>query len=148
MAHIDTSGDGKGRSQDFDLNLAPIIDAMVVLIAFLMVSLSYLSIQMMDAGVSAPGGTVNSSVQGLSLDIEVKANDEVLVKLEKNGRAVKRISSTFTSLDADLGALLKGENSKPETALLNAQDAIQYDQIIRAMDLVRNHVPKVQLSGF
>ena len=148
MAHIDTSGDGKGRSQDFELNLAPIIDAMVVLIAFLMVSLSYLSIQMMDAGVSAPGGTVSSSVQGLSLDIRVKSNDQLVVKLEKNGRAIRSLSSSFASLDQDLAGLLDGKDSKPETALLSAQDAIQYDQIIRAMDLVRKHVPKVQLSGF
>ena len=43
--------------KDFDLNLAPIIDCMTVLITFMLASASFLSIGILDAGVAAAGAT-------------------------------------------------------------------------------------------
>jgi biopolymer transport protein ExbD len=42
----------KGASQDFDLNLAPIIDCITVLIAFILISTSFISIGLLDAGIA------------------------------------------------------------------------------------------------
>jgi biopolymer transport protein ExbD len=44
---------GGGNSQDADINLAPIIDCFTVLIAFMLVSASFLSIGVLDAGIAA-----------------------------------------------------------------------------------------------
>ncbi|NCN28388.1 hypothetical protein GW915_12545 [bacterium] len=149
MAHIDTSASGgKGASQDFELNLAPIIDCLVVLIAFLMVSLSYLSIQMLDAGVSSPGGTVQSTSQGVSLNIEIKGNDKLQLTIQQGNKTIEKSFVALADLDGSIIAVLAKTKLTPETALLSADDEIPYEQVITVMDQVRNHVSKVQLSGF
>ncbi len=150
MAHIDTSGDSRGgkSSQDFELNLAPIIDCLVVLIAFLMVSLSYLSIQMLDAGITSPGGAVQSVSKGLSLDVKIMGEDKIKVTLQRDNKTIEKSDVLVGDLDSKLKAVMATLDSKPETALLSADDEIPYEKVIYVMDQVRNHVPKVQLSGF
>lgn len=149
MAHIDTSGDSRGRaSQDFELNLAPIIDCLVVLIAFLMVSLSYLSIQMLDAGVSSPGGTVQSSNKGVSLNVEIKGGDKLQLTIQQGNKTIEKSYIALADLDGSIVSVLAKTKLTPETALLSADDQIPYEQVISVMDQVKNHVPKVQLSGF
>lgn len=149
MAHVDTSGGrGKGASQDFELNLAPIIDCLVVLIAFLMVSMSYLSIQMLDAGISSPGGMVQSSSKGVSLDVKIMGNDQLKITLQKNGKTLSKSNVAFADFDGSLKAVLAQTDISPEAALLSAEDQIPYERVIQVMDQVRNHVSKVQLSGF
>src|SRR3989338_6075956 len=45
------------QSQDFELNLASIIDCFTVLVTFLLASSAFLSIGILDAGIAAGGST-------------------------------------------------------------------------------------------
>lgn len=148
MAHIESQGSAKGSSQDFELNLAPIIDCLVVLIAFLMVSLSYLSVQMLDAGMSSPGGLENTTTKGVSLEISLLSSEKVEVSFKDQGKVVQKQSFDLLGLDQNLVKFLAALPKQPEMALIQAQNDVTYDVVIRAMDLLRNHVKQVQLSGF
>src|SRR5437588_4073509 len=68
--------------QDFDLNLAPIIDCLTVLIAFVLISASYLSVGILEAGVAASGATQQVDVSSpVSLAIDLRRDHSILVTL-------------------------------------------------------------------
>jgi len=148
MSHIESQGSGGGASQDFELNLAPIIDCLVVLIAFLMVSLSYLSIQMLDAGLNSPGGLVQADSNALSLEIKIVSEDQVLVEVTQKGKTLKKSEYKLSELEGQIGGLIPTLSAKPDVALINANNDVSYDLVIKTMDSIKTHVPQVQLSGF
>src|SRR4051812_2839783 len=83
-ASIGAGGDtgGKGGSQDFDLNLAPIIDCMTVLIAFMLASTAFLSIGILDAGVAAAGATQSSNTPpAIQVAVELGKDQAITVKV-------------------------------------------------------------------
>lgn len=71
----DESG-SKGGSQDFDINLAPIIDCFTVLITFMLVSASFLAIGIFDAGVEAAGtSAANTKPPAVHLELSLQKDD-------------------------------------------------------------------------
>jgi biopolymer transport protein ExbD len=148
MAHIESQGSGGKASQDFELNLAPIIDCMVVLIAFLMVSLSYLSVQILDAGLTSPGGLESSKTDALSLEIKIVSEEQIQLEVSHKGKVTQKTQFKLSDLEIQVGQVIPTLPSKPETALINANNDVSYDLVIRTLDSVKNHVPQVQLSGF
>lgn len=146
MAHVEQQGGGP--SQDFELNLAPIIDCLVVLIAFLMVSLSYLSIQMMDASVASAGGAVTQENKGKSLEVTVIGQDKIQWEVTQSGRRLQKGQSTLGSLDADLAVLSQSGAALLPVALIKGGADLKYETLIQSMDVLRNHSTDVQLGGF
>src|SRR4051812_11950923 len=74
---------GKGhQSQDFELNITSIIDTFTVLITFMLASASFLSIGLLDAGITA-GGESASTEKPPSVNVEISlAKDQgIVVKL-------------------------------------------------------------------
>jgi biopolymer transport protein ExbD len=152
MSHVDTSqdarsGGGSRGSQDFELNLAPIIDCMVVLIAFLMASMSYISIQMIDAGVAAGRGVSGKTE---STVLEIRAAADGLLKIQaRNARGP--MGQSWAVPLADLPTKMTEINAKNpgiKVATLVADDRVNYEQIVRILDHVKVSIPSVQLSGF
>ena len=79
------AGGGGGRhvESDFELNLAPIIDAFTVLIAFMIASASFLSIGILDAAVTAGGQEAQAGAENtLLLDVELRSDGAFSMRLE------------------------------------------------------------------
>lgn len=146
MAQVEHQG--SGPSQDFELNLAPIIDCMVVLIAFLMVSLSYLSIQMMDASVASTGGTVTQENKGKSFEVTVVAPDKIRWEVMQSGRTLTKGQSTLSSLNTDLAKVSEEGTALIPVAMIKGSSELKYETLIQSMDILRNHSADVQLGGF
>jgi biopolymer transport protein ExbD len=150
MAHIDSSQQqSSGRSKakpatDFELNLAPIIDCMVVLIAFLMVSLSYISIHMLDAGIS--GGAAAQAQPDPNLKtLEIRLAKDGAIEFKKEG--ANFVSVPVAEMDSMLAKIIE-QDPRYKSATLVADDAVQYEQIVKVMDGVRKKIPSIVLSGF
>lgn len=151
MAHIDSSqGQSSGRSRnksgstDFELNLAPILDCMVVLITFLLVSLSYLSIHMLDAGIS--GDAVSQSQPDPNLkSLEIRLASDGGIEFKKEGAEFVRVLAT--DVESTLAKIIE-QDPRYKSATLIADDAVQYEQIVKVMDGVRKQIPSIVLSGF
>lgn len=148
MSHVESQSGSNKPSQDFELNLAPIIDCMVVLIAFLMVSLSYLSIQMMDAGLNSPGGLASSVKSGISLEIKILDQENVELEVLKGNQTLNKTKHKLETFDQELKVISTKFEAKPETALISAQNEVTYDLVIKTMDILKGHATQVQLSGF
>src|SRR5580698_2220639 len=77
---------GAGDSgQDVELNLAPIIDCFTVLITYLLVTASFLSLAALDVGVSATGtGTpppADSAPPPMVMSLEAMANGDIKINV-------------------------------------------------------------------
>jgi biopolymer transport protein ExbD len=148
MAHVESQDSGNKASQDFELNLAPIIDCMVVLIAFLMVSLSYLSIQMLDAGLSAPGGLSKASDSALSLDVKIETPDLLVVNVMDSNKRISSQKFERASWSTDLQGIVTQLGRTPDAATISAENSISYDVVVQTLDEIKSFIPNVQLSGF
>lgn len=144
---------GAFLSQDIDLNITPIIDCFVVLIAFVMLSSTFSSIGSLNVGMDAggakaasrPQAAVQASVQigeqgSLTLRVSGKEKSETLLKAvdgtrnyEELGRQIEAIKSRFPDL---------------ESVTLVAGNSTDYNAVIETMDSLRKSVKSVRLGGF
>ena len=95
-----SAGSGGNSNQDFDLNLAPIIDCFTVLITYLLVSASFISLNSLDVGIAATGDTAaaaNPSTPPLALTAELK--DMKMLELTfTHVRSLQMMPSTYAQL--------------------------------------------------
>ncbi|MCM0606400.1 MAG: biopolymer transporter ExbD [Xanthomonadaceae bacterium] len=153
--NVSSGGSGKpgSASQDFDLNLAPIIDCFTVLVTFLLASSAFLSIGIMDAGVSASSPSQSQTAPPpIQIKIEIKSG--MKLALSTTGKATR--SNTFTAKEGkyDFEAIkkeltgLKGSFPTVDAVTLSADDGIEYRDVIDAMEVIRKTQPVVMLGGF
>ncbi len=144
---------GHGGSQDFELNLAPVIDCMTVLLTFMLASASFLSIGILDAGVAASAATASEQAPPpVNLSIEIGRDRELLLKV--SGKMSKSLAIGHTSAGYDYESLnrelLAVQARFPETkaVTLSAANSVEYEDVVKTMDSIRKTMPVVLLGGF
>jgi biopolymer transport protein ExbD len=145
---------GKGhQSQDFELNITSIIDTFTVLITFMLASASFLSIGILDAGISA-GGETASAATPPSVNVEVTLGKDMAYVIKLSGKVTSQtpVPGKEGKYDVDgLGRALKDVKSRftdVSAATLVAENAVEYTDIVRAMETTRKTLPYVLLGGF
>lgn len=146
-------GGGGKNSQEVDLQIAPIIDCFVVLIAFLLVSAAFLSIGILDAGVAnSVSSQKKSTPPAIQVSILMKSDYSIHLKTKGKSRVSRRFQAVegqwnHEALQAELSRLQK---SWPDVkgVTLSAQDQIVYEDVVVTMDRIRSTHPAVLLSGF
>ena len=144
---------GHSSSQDFDLNLAPIIDCFTVLITFMLVSASFLSIGILEAGIGTPSQTSSPSkppdvtlelrlVQGNRMELKVAGKESHTFDLEAQGGAWD-----FAGLTQQIAGIQK-RWPQTEAIVLSATDDIEYLHIIQCMEKLHQIIPNILLGGF
>jgi biopolymer transport protein ExbD len=146
-------GSGRGESQDFELNLASIIDCLTVLITFLLASTAFISIGILDAGVAAAGTEAASATPPpVTITLELSAAHAISVKTA--GKASSSTSIAAAGETWDLPALsqrlqaLHQQWPTVEAVTLNAGDSVEYKDVVQVMDTARKSIPVVLLGGF
>jgi len=151
MAMVSSPG-GKGNSQDFELNLAPIIDCLVVLIAFLLVSASFLSITLLDAGVEAQSSSVQQIPPSISIEVKLLANSVLQLTVQGKENLTQNIKAGPESRNYDelieVLQKLKAKWNDVNALTLTGQDDVSYEEMIQAMDQLRKIYPVITLGGF
>lgn len=144
---------GSDSGQDCELNLAPIIDCFTVLIAFMLVSASFLSIGILDAGIAAAGAnSTGATPPPVTLAIELKKDQSYVIKLSgKENRSVvvtaKDGKPDYDAMDAQLAAM-KQKWPVLASAILSAENEVEYSNVVRSMEATRKQLPAVMLGGF
>ena len=151
--NVGGEGGGKSGSQDFDLNLAPIIDCFTVLITFMLVSASFLSIGILEAGVGAPAQSSESS-KPPEIALEVEMQPDFRMKLKVSGRDSRTIDLAsqggtwdFSGLNREISGI---QQKWPQThsLVLSATNDIEYLHIVQCMEKLHQVVPDILLGGF
>jgi len=146
-----SAGDGGG--QDFELNLASIIDCLTVIIAFLLMSSSFVSFGSMDTAVAVPQAAASSSQpqdESKSVTLPLKLLDEEKIDWEVSGGSAKGGTKEKRTLArAELVKELEGAKTRYpglQGVVLAAAPRIPYQQLIAAMDDSRKVFPAVILG--
>jgi biopolymer transport protein ExbD len=154
-----SAGPVEGGS-DVELNLAPIIDCFTVLITYLLVTASFLSLAALDVGVSASGaGTpppakVDNTPPPMVMSLEAMANGDVKVNV-RGGVSGREYPYVITNLggqrDPDrLLAKLEEIKKKWPTisdASISAEPAVIYKDLVQVIKKVQEAMPKVLISS-
>jgi biopolymer transport protein ExbD len=153
--NISEGGGSRGsQSQDFELNLASIIDCFTVLIAFMLASTAFISIGILDAGVAAAGATAADNSAPPPVNISVELGKDKGIALKVTGK-----STTNQTIVAKDGSWNMAEMTDKLTALhqqwptvnaitLTADNSVEYKDVVLTMENVRKTIPVVLLGGF
>lgn len=154
------SAGGSGAEGDVDLNIAPIVDCFTVLIAYLLVSMSFISLGIFEAGVAATGPAVETVAEDppplvpLSFSVDLSVENKLELKL--TGGA-EHLNQNIT-LDAlpngpDLETLknkigeMKEAHPLLKEANISAGPTVRYKSIIKIIEAVKSKLPKVFLAS-
>jgi biopolymer transport protein ExbD len=140
---------------EFELNLAPIIDCLTVLIAFTLISSTFLAVSILDAGVAATSSDP-SSPPPVNITVELNQTGTMDVRVTGQATRSNRIPATVTdkgsgydyeALGRELGELKK---SWPvvDALTLQAEGDVDYKAIVKGMEKARESFPVVMLGGF
>jgi biopolymer transport protein ExbD len=119
------------RDEELEINFIPLIDVLLVIIIFLIVSATFsrtseLQINLPTADASSP------QEKPLTITVEVDANGHYLVNgKEANGAVVSELSSAL----AQAGA--KGPAGKEPTIIINADAKATHQSVINIMEASR-----------
>ncbi len=141
-----------GKGLDFELNLASVIDCLVVLIAFVLVSTSFFSIGVLEGEVTASSAASSPSNEEPGMVVALKRNHSIEVSVHggrSRGYVIQAEGGNwdFDAL-ADRLALIKGQEPKVSSAVLVAENGVAYRDVIKSMELTRLAVPSVLLGGY
>lgn len=159
MGSVNLPG-GDGGGQDFELNLAPIIDCLVVLITFMLASATFLSIGILDAGISAGGATTTATTPpSIVVTVELKKDFQMQLRVEGKETLTVPIGS---SAPANAGATsqwnmpelvqkIRGLRQKYAdfgALTIQGDNQLEYREFVTVMDSLRKEIPVVMLGGF
>lgn len=141
--------------QDFELNIASIIDCFVVLIAFILVSTSFFSIGIIDAEVAGASAEADATDPSVTVVIELKADHSIVVKSGMFGQRSNRIAAVsgktmswnFDRLATALGTL-KSETPELKSAVVMADNSVAYRDVMASMEVAKGKIAQVNLGGF
>lgn len=139
--------------QDFELNLASIIDCFVVLIAFVLISTSFFSISILDAVVAGESAQAAANSDE-TVVIELKSDRSILVKRSEGGTVAFRIAARGADRNWDFDGLaqglagLKAKKTDLNSAIISADNSVSYRDVMASMEIAKTQVERVNLGGF
>lgn len=153
MVGSESGGSRGSQSQDFELNLASIIDCLTVLIAFILASASFLSIGILDAGIAAAGTTAaDTTPPPINITVELAPAQALVVKVSGKATSTTSIAAKAGSWDYEtLTQNLAGLKQKwpgVNAVILTAENDIEYKNVVKSMEVIRKTLPIVLLGGF
>jgi biopolymer transport protein ExbD len=150
-----SAGGGGDSNQDFDLNLAPIIDCFTVLITYLLVSASFISLNALDVGVATngEGAAATAGETPVSLELQLKSTHNMEIHLTggkenlsltvnvpaaKNEWNINGLGRQISSIQAKYASL--------KEATVKADPGVQYKDVIKTIETLKKTMGKVYLS--
>jgi biopolymer transport protein ExbD len=143
----------KELETDFELNIASIIDCFTVLITYLLLSASFISLGIFD--ITVPTHTASESApqpsSEISLSIGVKQNHDIEIEVQGTETATLKVSEQNGKQDiVDLkNQLVKIKEKYPnlESAVISGDDTSLYKELVKTVDTTRKIFPHVALSA-
>lgn len=148
----------ENTGQDFDLNLAPIIDCFTVLITYLLVTASFISLTAMDVGVSATGkappATPSLLPPPMIMTMELTLSQKLVIKIN-GGKEPKEITVAIEpkngswNFDGLGGRLIQIQKKWPSITdvSVSAEPTVQYKEVVKVINEIQKNMPKVFISG-
>jgi len=147
-------GSNDDGGQDFELNLAPIIDCFTVLITYMLVSASFISLDILEVSVNAANPQTEQQQtppeMQVSLGLVIKAAHEL--DLVVTGKGTEHIAVASAANAVDLVRLrdqvkeLQGRYPALQEISVRAEPGVQYREIVNVVEGLKKSMPKVYLG--
>jgi biopolymer transport protein ExbD len=137
--------------QDFELNIASIIDCFTVLITYMLISASFISLGVLDVTDLTPraSGDVTPDPE-VSLVVEVMRDHNVSLKLSGQAHTAVTVPAKDGEVDREaMSAQLEQIKQKYpmlDAGVLKAGSQVEYDQIVKVIDTSKKFIPNVTLG--
>lgn len=149
---------GGGDGQEVELNLAPIIDCFTVLITYLLISASFISLGVLEVGVAASGSGEAAAATGEvppTLIVHMKAGQVLDLKLTGGAKNLNdvRTAGPVNGKDWNTALLLqwvartKTEHPSIGDITIQVDPAVNYSGIVQLIEALKQQIPKVYLGG-
>jgi biopolymer transport protein ExbD len=149
MAGALIGGGGRGgrRALDSDINMIPMIDLLMVTIAFLLVTAVWSHMQRLDGTANVPGRTDEGGdpVRAMTLHVDLRTPDRFVLSW-KDGEAVARSVDVPRQYPELAKAVAKewrssGVHTSPmdqerDKAVLHTSDDMPFQEMVSAMDAI------------
>jgi biopolymer transport protein ExbD len=147
-----------GCTPEVELNLAPIIDCFTVLITYLLVTASFLTLTAMDVSVAATNDSKApppvTNEKPLSMTMDLNAGGDVLIKVS-GGDLTSDYKATIAAVNGEwnaeqLDSLLEkihGRWADLKEVSLNAAPTVKYKTIVNLINETQKTISKVYLSA-
>lgn len=153
-----SGGGGGENTQDVELNLAPIIDCFTVLITYLLVTASFLSLAALDVGVSATGTAAppaeSTAPPPMVMSLEVLANGDIKVNVRGgvSGREYPYVVHAVQGQRNEAELLARLNEIKKRwpaitEASVSAEPNVIYKDMVKVIQKIQEAMPKVFISG-
>lgn len=146
---------GNENDSDFEINLAPIIDCFTVLITYLLVSASFISLSVLDVQVASvsdqPAQDQNPPTESQTLIIDLQANktmNVIVTGKEPVHMPIPASANGHWDL-AQLIAMVEGAKAKWPSiaeASVKADPTLEYREVVRIVEGLKKTMPKVFLG--
>jgi biopolymer transport protein ExbD len=152
------SASGSDSGQEIELNLAPIIDCFTVLITYLLVTASFLSLAALDVGVSATGTAAapakDSGPPPMVMSMEIMMNGDIKINVRGgvSGREFPYLIGNVSGQRNEellLARLNEIKKKWPEIkeASISAEPTVIYKDVVKAIKKIQEAMPKVLISS-
>jgi hypothetical protein len=153
MSAVTESNPNAGRSQEFELNLAPIVDCFTVLITFMLVSASFISIGILEAFPNAAAqASTDSTAPRESLQLELRLGGSAEIQISGPQKINYPIAAKegMWNQEVILQTLqgLKTKFPQIQSLTLSAQNEVEYVHVIRWMETLHPFFGQIRLGGF
>jgi biopolymer transport protein ExbD len=136
--------------QDFELNIASVIDCFTVLITYLLISASFISITAMDIDLAGAGSASRSEPPPISLAVELDSNRAVHIKVtgQEKGHWVVEAKEGNWDLDGLAAKLaeIKGKYPTVESAFMSAEEELEYREVVKVVEATKRSHPSITLG--
>ncbi|MEN9722403.1 MAG: hypothetical protein RJB38_389 [Pseudomonadota bacterium] len=144
-----SSGSGRKKSLDAELNLVSFIDLLSMCICFLLMTAVWLEVGSLQ--VKQSHGTQAAAPKGQAHEVELSMQNSTALDwvIKKNGRLVEKqqlkaasIEELSQNLAQAMGAFVTAHSGDPATissAMITTSSAVSYGDLIRVMDALRRN---------
>ena len=136
------------KSGMFELNIVPIIDCLTILVTFMLASGVFISIGLLDVGVSASGAALAAVDGNPPIDIQVELRADKTFKLKVNGRENREQPiANLEQLSTELKAIRKRWDTVKAVTLISYKE-LAFQDVVKSMETIRKTHSEVMLGGF
>lgn len=121
------------RPLDAPVNLVPYVDILMTLMVFLVMCAVFTQLSALTVG-SASSGTATTAVETPTLSLRMTATS---IAVERDGQRVEVPRATGRLDGAALEAALRTVGKDVDTATLQSDDGVLYNDIVEVIDLAR-----------
>jgi biopolymer transport protein ExbD len=141
--------------QDFELNIASIIDCFTVLITYMLISASFISLGVLDVTDLTPRASGDSTPNPeVSLVMEVTRDHNVMLQLSAGQSHSMAGAITVPAKDGEVDReamsvqldQIKQKYPMLEAAVLKSGSQVEYDQIVKVIDSSKKFIPNITLG--